>query len=61
MNKIGWLFTGLFFFLLTNVFAYDDGDFQIWNTDVEEVQLKKDLKLRLFIMIMANSAAKKLL
>lgn len=24
--------------------AYDDGDFQIWNTDVEEVQFSKNLK-----------------
>ncbi|MFA5092528.1 MAG: DUF2490 domain-containing protein [Candidatus Omnitrophota bacterium] len=32
-------------FSLGQVYAYDDGDFQIWNTDVEEVQLKKDLKL----------------
>lgn len=31
--------------LAANAFAYDDGDFQLWNTDVEEIQLKKDLKL----------------
>jgi len=31
--------------LTGSVFAFDDGDFQVWNTDVEEVQLKKDLKL----------------
>lgn len=29
------------------VYAYDDGDFQIWNTDVEEVKINKDLKLAL--------------
>ena len=32
-------------FLIVKLYAYDDGDFQVWNTDVEEIQLKKDLKL----------------
>lgn len=27
------------------VYAYDDGDFQVWNTDVEELKINKDLKL----------------
>ena len=31
--------------LIVKLHAYDDGDFQIWNTDVEEVQLNKNLKL----------------
>ena len=35
----------LFLGLISNVFAYNDGDFQIWNTDVEEFQLNKKLKL----------------
>jgi hypothetical protein len=32
-------------FLAVKLYAYDNGDFQIWNTEVEEIQLKKDLKL----------------
>lgn len=38
-------FIGLSLSLTVNLYAYDDGDFQVWNTDVEEIQLKKDLKL----------------
>lgn len=32
-------------FSIVNLYAYDDGDFQVWNTDVEQIQLKQDLKL----------------
>lgn len=45
MKKIVLIVTGAILFLAVNAHAYDDGDFQIWNTDVEEFQLKKDLKL----------------
>jgi Protein of unknown function (DUF2490) len=45
MKKITLAVIGIVLFLSTNVCAYDDGDFQIWNTEVEEIQLKKDLKL----------------
>lgn len=45
MKKIVLIAVVAILFLSANAFAYDDGDFQIWNTDVEEVQLKKDLKL----------------
>ncbi|MDD5465824.1 MAG: DUF2490 domain-containing protein [Candidatus Omnitrophica bacterium] len=45
MNKTGLVAIGLILLLLANAYAYDDGDFQVWNTDVEEIQLKKDLKL----------------
>ena len=38
-------FIGLSLSLTVNLYAYDDGDFQVWNTDVEEIQLKKNLKL----------------
>jgi hypothetical protein len=44
MKKI-FLLIGLVLILAVKAHAYDDGDFQIWNTDVEELQLKKDLKL----------------
>lgn len=29
----------------TAVYAYDDGDFQVWNTDVEEFKINKDSKI----------------
>lgn len=45
MGRIFLSIAGLVFCLANTVFAYDDGDFQIWNTNVEEIQLKKDLKL----------------
>ncbi|MDD5108558.1 MAG: DUF2490 domain-containing protein [Candidatus Omnitrophica bacterium] len=45
MKRIVLVAIGAVLFLSVNAHAYDDGDFQIWNTDVEEMQLKKDLKL----------------
>ncbi len=45
MKKIFLVVMGVVLFLAVNAYAYDDGDFQVWNTDVEEMQLKKDLKL----------------
>ncbi len=45
MKRIVLFVLGVILFLSVNAHAYDDGDFQIWNTDVEEFQLKKDLKL----------------
>lgn len=39
-----WL-VALFLLSWGNLYAYDDGDFQVWNTNAEELQLKKDLKL----------------
>ncbi|MDP2923488.1 MAG: DUF2490 domain-containing protein [Candidatus Omnitrophota bacterium] len=29
------------------VYAYDDGDFQVWNTDVEELKINNDAKIAL--------------
>ena len=43
--KIKLIIIVLFVLSVANLYAYDDGDFQIWNTDVEEFQVKKDLKL----------------
>lgn len=45
MKKVVLVAIGIVLFLAVNAHAYDDGDFQVWNTDVEEIQLKKDLKL----------------
>lgn len=45
MKRIALIAMGVVLFLSTNALAYDDGDFQVWNTDVEEIRLKKDLKL----------------
>jgi len=42
---IFFIFISLFLSIVFGAFAYDDGDFQVWNTDVEEIQLKQDLKL----------------
>jgi len=38
---------GLVLFLAVKVYAYDDGDFQIWNTDVEEFTINKNSKVAL--------------
>jgi Protein of unknown function (DUF2490) len=45
IQKLSLVVVALVLFQIVKLYAYDDGDFQIWNTDVEEVQLKKDLKL----------------
>ncbi|PIQ90348.1 MAG: hypothetical protein COV71_04940 [Candidatus Omnitrophica bacterium CG11_big_fil_rev_8_21_14_0_20_41_12] len=45
MRRIVLVAMGMVLFIVVNVHAYDDGDFQVWNTEVEEIQLKKDLKL----------------
>lgn len=38
----------LFFAIVSiKAFAYDDGDFQVWNTDVEEFKINKVLKMAL--------------
>jgi hypothetical protein len=33
--------------LANSVYAYDDGDFQVWNTDVEEFKINDDTKIAL--------------
>jgi hypothetical protein len=45
MKKIVPILTGLVLLLIAQVYAYDDGDFQIWNTDVEEFKVNNNLKL----------------
>ncbi len=38
---------GLSLMIAGSVYAYDEGDFQVWNTDVEEIKINKDLKVAL--------------
>jgi len=45
MKKVFLFSAALFFCLAHTVFAYDDGDFQVWNTDSEELKINKDTKL----------------
>lgn len=45
MKKVALVVLGMVLFLAVNAHAYDDGDFQVWNTDVEEVKLNKSSKL----------------
>ncbi len=45
MKRIIFVSAGLFLMFAAIVYAYDDGDFQIWNTDVEEFKINKDSKI----------------
>lgn len=45
MKRTIFTIIGLTLVLTAKVYAYDDGDFQVWNTDVEEVKINKDSKL----------------
>ena len=45
MKKVIFVVIGLALFLAANVYAYDDGDFQVWNTDVEEFKINKNAKI----------------
>jgi hypothetical protein len=47
MKKINLLIIGLVLGLMGNAYAYDDGDFQVWNTDAEEFKINKDAKIAL--------------
>lgn len=38
---------GLVLFLMTKAYAYDDGDFQVWNTDTEELKVNDKVKIAL--------------
>ncbi len=39
------LVIGLFLLLVTKAYAYDDHDFQVWNTDVEEIKVNNKTKI----------------
>ncbi len=45
MKKIIFAITGIALLLAVKVYAYDDGDFQVWNTDVEEFKINNDSKI----------------
>jgi len=45
MKKIGILMIVLVLMAAHSIFAYDDGDFQVWNTDVEEFKIDKDSRI----------------
>ena len=45
MNKAGLMFVGLILLLSANAFAYQDGDFQVWNTETEELKINNETKM----------------
>jgi hypothetical protein len=45
MKRVIFAIIGLTLLLTAKVYAYDDGDFQIWNTDYEEIKLNGKSKL----------------
>lgn len=47
MKKAIFVVIGLTFVLAAKVYAYGDGDFQIWNTDIEEYKINNNLKVAL--------------
>jgi len=47
MKKASFILIGFILMLAGRVYAYDDHDFQVWNTDVEEFKINKDAKIAL--------------
>lgn len=47
MKKVIMAIIGLTLFLTVEVYAYDDGDFQVWNTENQEFKINKDSKITL--------------
>ena len=47
MKKFILAIIGLTLLLTAKVYAYDDGDFQVWNTDVEELKVNDKTKIAL--------------
>ena len=45
MRKINFIWIVLALMLVTNAYAYDNHDFQVWNTDAEEFKVNKTSKL----------------
>lgn len=45
MKKLSFVIIGLILTLSGPAYAYKDGDFQVWNTDVEEFKINNDLKI----------------
>lgn len=44
MRKVYFLMIMLALVLATKVYAYSDGDFQVWNTDIQDFKVNKNLK-----------------
>lgn len=47
MNKFYFAGLGLVLMISATAYAYDDHDFQVWNTDVEEFKINKESKITL--------------
>ncbi len=47
MKRISFVLFGLLLMCVSKCYAYDDGDFQIWHTEGQEMKINKDLKLTL--------------
>ncbi len=47
MKRLCWMVLGLALATAATAHAYDDHDFQVWNTDVEEFRIGKSLKMAL--------------
>lgn len=47
MKEKIFLMMVLVLMMAVSSYAYDDGDFQVWNTDVEEFKINKDAKIAL--------------
>lgn len=45
MRKEMFVFIGILLSLVTNLYAYDDHDFQVWNTDYEEFKVNDKTKI----------------
>ncbi len=45
MKTIGLSIIALVLIFTANAYAYNDGDFQVWNTDTEEFKINKDAKM----------------
>lgn len=45
MKRIVFMACALTLLLSTDLYAYKDGDFQVWNTDIEEFKVDKDAKI----------------
>ena len=43
--KLSMAIAALSLFFIAKVYAYDDGDFQVWNTEVEEFKINQDVKI----------------
>lgn len=47
MRKAVFVIIGLVSVLTAKVYAYDDGDFQLWHTENQEFKVNKDSKITL--------------